>query len=81
MIPRDIALRLGEELSDLQRTVSNLLGYAVEFTSGFDRNNIQKFQMSKEQEIRLGLRKYLIAVTKSHTLIAIDTKTKQVLWK
>jgi hypothetical protein len=32
--------------------------------------------MSKEQEIKLGLRKYIIAVTKQHTIVAIDTKTK-----
>lgn len=37
--------------------------------------------MSPEQEIKYGLRKYLVFATKYNTLIAIDSKQKHNLWK
>lgn len=37
--------------------------------------------MSEEQEIRLGLKKYIIAITKKGTIYSIDTKTSKTLWK
>jgi hypothetical protein len=43
--------------------------------------SIRKFVMPAEQEIKYGLRKYLVAATSLNTLIAIDTKFQTVLWK
>jgi hypothetical protein len=37
--------------------------------------SIRKFEMPPEQEIKHGLRKYIIFLTKFNTLVAIDTKT------
>jgi hypothetical protein len=37
--------------------------------------------MSKEQEVKYGLRKYIVAITKCETILGIDTKNKQLLWK
>lgn len=37
--------------------------------------------MAADQEIKYGLRKYLIAATKLNTIIAIDTKYHTILWK
>lgn len=37
--------------------------------------------MPPEQEIKYGLRKYLIVATKFNTIIAIDTKYHSILWK
>lgn len=37
--------------------------------------------MSEEQELKLGLKKYIVAVTKKGTIYSIDTKTNKVIWK
>jgi hypothetical protein len=37
--------------------------------------------MTAEQEIKYGLRKYLLVATDYSTVIAYDTKTHEFLWK
>ena len=81
MVPRDLALRLSEELTEIVGHLTSAVGYALQQIGSIDIKSLRKFQMSKEQEIKYGLRKYLIAVTQHGTLIAMDTKTKEVLWK
>ena len=43
--------------------------------------DLSKFTMSEEQELKLGLKKYIVAVTKKGTIYSIDTKTNKVIWK
>lgn len=37
--------------------------------------------MPPEQEIKYGLRKYLLVATQLNTIVAIDTKFHTILWK
>lgn len=80
MVPKDILLRLSEEITDAVNHLTLAVSRLLELGS-IDRDTLKKFQMSKEQEIKYGLRKYLIAATSVNTLIAIDTKTGEALWK
>ena len=74
-------MRLEEEITDLKNHLLSLGDYLMEQVRSFDLKSIQKFQMSAYQEMKYGLRKYIIAVTQRDTVLAIDTKTRAILWK
>lgn len=81
--PMFIALRVKEEISDLTEifleSIQGLLD--VSKLAKVDLKSLAKFTMSEKQEVKLGLKKYIIAVTKNGVIYAIDTKTQNVLWK
>ena len=80
-VPKDIILRLSEEISDLKRHFLSLKDFIMQQITAFDYNSVRKFTMSAEQEMKYGLKKYIIAVTERDTVLALDTKTKALLWK
>ena len=49
--------------------------------AAIDSKSIRKFEMPPEQEIKYGLRKYIIVATEYDTIMAIDTKFHNILWK
>ena len=57
------------------------INYITLHLSNIDSSSIRKFEMAAEQEIKYGLRKYLIVATQLNTIIAIDTKYHSILWK
>ena len=82
-VPFSIALRIREEIADLMDVIISSLQSLLDFSKlgSFDLKHLAKFTMSDTQELKLGLKKYIIAVTKTGTIYAIDTKTKKVLWR
>lgn len=81
--PMYIALRVREEISDLTEIILHSVASLVDFSqmNKLDLKSLAKFTMSGEQELKLGLKKYIIAVTTSGSIYAIDTKTQKILWK
>jgi hypothetical protein len=80
-VPQDLFLRLQEEITDIQHFIFESISYILQHLGDIDSTSIRKFMMSPEQEIKYGLRKYIIVGTKYNTIIAIDTKSKDILWK
>lgn len=48
-VPKDIALRLQEEISDLQHFVFETINYLVDLLNNIDGSSIRKFEMAAEQ--------------------------------
>lgn len=82
-VPYSIALRVREEVSDLIEIVFSSLQSLVDVSAvtSIDLKSLSKFTMSEEQELKLGLKKYIIAVTKTGAIFSIDTKSHNILWK
>ena len=70
-----------EEFSDIQHLVFESVNYLMRFAGSMDKISIQKFEMPPEQEIKYGLRKYILVATQLNTIVAIDTKFHTTLWK
>lgn len=49
LVPKQITLRLIEEISDISRTITELFSYFSTNLVGIDLKSLKKFSMSKEQ--------------------------------
>ena len=74
-------MRMQEEIADIASIMKESLNYVVTHLSSIDRASIRRFEMPPEQEIKYGLRKYIIAATGYNTILGIDTKFNTILWK
>jgi len=80
-VPQNLIMRITEEILDIKHFILASIDYIVMHLKNIDSSSIRKFEMPADQEIKYGLRKYLIVATQLNTIIAIDTKYHSILWK
>ena len=62
-IPTYLLMRIQEEVLDIKHLIMESVDYIKMHLTSFDTASIRKFQMPPEQEIKYGLRKYIIVAT------------------
>ena len=94
-VPANFMLRVKTQVEDLCVFVNQIVSKLQEIVLGrhsdaasldspvesFDINSYMKASMSREEQLKYGLQKYMITITKLGTLFSIDTKTSKIIWK
>jgi hypothetical protein len=81
-------MRVQYEVADMLATVKRLFTGLFRLGDGIAHTlewgsfmNLWKAELTNEEERKYGLQKYMICMTTKSTMLALDTKTTQILWK